>query len=224
VGLAEQQVLLARLYTDADLRQRFFAEPTQVGARLGLSTPEAQNLARLSVPQVSRFAASLHAKRLKAVRRLLPCTGRALGERFAPSFRRHATGYVSQGTKRHRDDAIAFSDFLARMAQTKAEQDQQEQHPLEPWVADIARYEAAWLYMVNSGRPGLLVRRFGYPIAALMQVLARDQVPPTPARRPCLGLWLRPSLQGDVRHLVLSLPVSRRESLATGDRFWRLRR
>jgi hypothetical protein len=96
------------------------------------------------------------------------------------------------------------------MAQTKTEQNQQEQHPMEPWVADIARYEAAWLYIVNSARPGLLVRRFGYPIAALMQVLAQDQVPPTPARRPCFGLWLRLSPRSEVRHLVLPLPNSNR--------------
>jgi hypothetical protein len=65
MGLAQIQQVLARLYTDAALRERFFADPQRTGAELGLDAGEVHQLAHLSVQQVTFFARSLQRKRLQ---------------------------------------------------------------------------------------------------------------------------------------------------------------
>ncbi len=79
MGLAEVQGVLARLYIDPALRDRFFADPAAVGAELGLDVEEAQNLARIPRRQVEQFADSLRRKRRDQVRRVVPIAARALG-------------------------------------------------------------------------------------------------------------------------------------------------
>ncbi len=79
MGLARLQEVLAQLYTDAALRERFFADPQGVSEALGLQPEEAQQLTQLSAPQVDFFAESLKRKRLNEACKLLPLTRRVLG-------------------------------------------------------------------------------------------------------------------------------------------------
>jgi hypothetical protein len=197
MGLAEQQALLARIYTDATLREEFFTAPLDMAAQWGLSADDAQHLARLPSHQVSQFAASLYTKRLNEVQHLVPCTLRALGERFAPLFRLYVPTHVPQGTRKHPDDAIAFVDYLHRSA---------SQQNVAPWIIDVARYEAAWLYMMNPSHRSL-IRRFRYPVGKMIPMLAQQQVPTIPARQASVALWLRLTPKSRVQHVVLSLPA-----------------
>ena len=60
MGLAEVQVVLARLFVDEELRARFFADPPTVGRALGLDDREAMGLAALSPRHVAEFAFELN--------------------------------------------------------------------------------------------------------------------------------------------------------------------
>ena len=52
MGLAEVQAALARLFTDSDLRVRFFADPIEVGRELGLDESETTGLAARRRPDM----------------------------------------------------------------------------------------------------------------------------------------------------------------------------
>ncbi|MBI1791005.1 MAG: hypothetical protein HYR60_26035 [Acidobacteria bacterium] len=101
--LARQQAWLARLSTDAGLRERLPAGPPAAGE-------EAAWLAGLSARQVEAFAETLLRKRRSAVRGLLPQSTRSLGPRFGELFRAHA---ARRGHLAPFDDARAFAEFLA---------------------------------------------------------------------------------------------------------------
>lgn len=190
MGLAEFQSALARLYTDTALRERFFADPQGTGAALGLNDQEVRRLAQVSAQQVHFVARALVNKRLNEARKLLPLTTQVLGQQFAALFRRHAETSIPSGTKKHRNDALAFVAFLARCNEVTPD-----------WAADVARYEAAWLEAHIPTRR-LILRRFRYPVYDIVQALMREQ-PATPQTRPTLALWLRFTGRGRIRHFVL---------------------
>lgn len=178
MGLAQVQEAMARLYTDAALRERFFADPHAGGEALGLSSGDTQQLAQLSRSQVTSFARSLRNKRLLDVVKQLPRTGSLLGERFVELFQRYTGTATPVGTRRQRVDALGFAGLIEQLALT-------EEIPLE--VADAARIEAAWLKMADPTRRG----------AACW---LRN---PTPS----LAVWFRPTRRGRLRHFVLTLPL-----------------
>ena len=74
MGLAHIQQGLAQLVTNAQVCERFFADPHAVGQTLGLSPEEVSQLAQLSPQQVNCFASSLQRKRLNEVCKLAPHT------------------------------------------------------------------------------------------------------------------------------------------------------
>lgn len=203
MGLAETQRALAQLYTNAELRERFFADPLKIGAELGLSADETGDLARLSAAQVNLFAGSLHHKRLQEVRVLLPLTTCALGERrMAALFYEHARSYVPRGVRKHRTDAAAFADYLA--AKTGL-----SENPAPDWISDLARYEMTWLATAEMTR-GLVVRRFHFAVNQAARPAAageRDgEAAPAPKRQSSLAVWFRLSPRRKLRHLFLTLP------------------
>lgn len=116
MGLAEVQALMAQLYTDAPLRERFFDDPTAVGLEFDLSGDEIRHLEHLSERQVGRFADALRGKRLHGVAKLLPLTREALGDRLHDLFQRYAGTYAPRGIRKHRDDALAFATDVERLA------------------------------------------------------------------------------------------------------------
>jgi hypothetical protein len=74
--LAQQQQILAQLYTNAELRRRFFTDPEATGQSFGLSPLAAQELAQISASQVRYFARSPSAQALKEVAQIFPVTQR----------------------------------------------------------------------------------------------------------------------------------------------------
>jgi hypothetical protein len=198
MGLAHWQDLLARLYTDAALRERFAADPQAVGREFGLGPEEAARLAELSTAQLRHFAASLVTKRRREVEKQLPLARRALREAvFAELFRRHAAAFHPAGARKHRDDAVAFAAVLERAARAG------EIGPA--WVADLVRYEAATLVMGDPSRLWA-ARRFRHSLVDLVRDgLEGGGAPPS---RTSLVLWFRLARRGRVRRLVLALPGS----------------
>ena len=197
MGLAQMQEAMARLYTDAALREQFFDDPQSGGGALGLNTDETRQLAQLSRRQVSFFACSLHNKRLIEISKLLPLTHRMLGPRFAELFRRYANTHVPAGTKRHREEALAFSAFVEQVAITEG---------IARWIVEAARYQAAWLKMADPSWR-YTVRWFRYPV---ITPAARPNPPAAaPLAHPTLALWFRLSRRGRLRHVVLSVPPGR---------------
>jgi hypothetical protein len=192
MALAEVQGALARLYVDPALRERFFADPPAVGAELALGAEEVRMLAGISRRQVEQFAEALRRKRRDQVRRVIPITARALGERYGRLFERYAGESAPRGSKADLDDAAGFVVALGRWAD--------DGRP--PWAVDIARYELAWRQAARAGcRP--VLRAFRYPVARLIRGRATNAaiVP-----RPTLAIWWRPTSRGRIRHLVLTIP------------------
>ncbi len=199
MGLAKLQGVLARLYTDAGLRERFFADPQTVGEALGLSDEESQQLAQLSAQQVNFFADSLKRKRLNEACKLMPLTHRVLGKRFGALFRRYADTHVPRGTKKHLEDALAFSAFVEQASPIKG---------IERWTVDLLRYEAAWLKAWDPTCRWIL-RWFQHPVAKLVHRLEMENEVPLPRAKPTIAFWFRLSPRGRLCHFVLSLPLLR---------------
>jgi hypothetical protein len=180
MGLADVQRVLAQLYTNTTLRERFLANPQSVGQELGLEVAEIEQIAQLSAQQVTRFAQSLHSKRLGEIYKLLPLSHKVLGKRFATLFRQYAHTYVPSGIKKHRDDAIAFAVFIERIAHEKG---------IEPeWITEVMRYEKSRLLAWEPTRY-LVICRFRYSITKLLQGVTHEDEIPLLVKRPSFVLW-----------------------------------
>ena len=180
------QHLLAVLYTDAALRQRFSIAPESVAEEFGIDAAAARQLADLPSAQVGGFARSLLRKRMNEVGRLLPATSRVLGARFAPLFESHAAQFQPQGLRRHFDDAVAFAAFLSRSQDIVVRE------------ADVARYEVLRLRF-RQGRV--------WPLLAMFRTDPRDAATGgagTGGNRWLLACWFR--FGGRVRHVAIRLP------------------
>src|SRR5215212_7085706 len=159
MGIGQVQWLLAQLYTDAKLRERFFSDTQAVSEEYGLSPDEARQLRQLSATQVTFFADSLRRKRLNGVAKLLPLAARALGERFDELFTEFADTFVPSGTNKQRQDARAFATFIDGNARGR------QIGP--PWVLELMRYEAAQLAAADP-TSHFVIRWFREPIGMLM--------------------------------------------------------
>ncbi|MBD2493504.1 hypothetical protein [Nostoc sp. FACHB-280] len=189
MGLAQTQQVLAQLYTNTEFRGRFFANPQAVGVEFGLSDDEVQQLAEVSSQEVNIFANSLKWKRLGEIRELLPRTAKALGKDFNTLFWRYAETYLPTGIKKHRDDAIAFANFMIKVAQNEN---------LEPaWIGDLVRYEQTWLLTYE---PGVYLK-----FCWLRYAIHRDFT-----AKPTLAIWWRWSGRSHLRHIILSHAETRR--------------
>lgn len=177
------QPILAQLYTNAELRSRFFTDPEVVGTQLGLNTTQIQQLAQLSAPQVNLFATSLKRKRLGEVRELLPMTAKALNKDFSRLFWHYADTYLPYGIKKHLLDAIAFASYIEKIDNIQPD-----------WILDLVKYEKAWLETAESQKR-LILRRFRYVIT---QSEGNFQV----LQQPYLAIWLRLP-DGKVRYIVV---------------------
>ena len=197
MALEEIQRVLAKLYTDAVLRERFFADPQRVAEGMGLSFYEAHELAQLSAEQVNFFARSLQRKRLNEACKLLPITHRMMGKRFAPLFLKYANTRVPTGPKKHLEDAIAFSSFLEQVARVN--------FIIPLWAVELVRYEATCLKAVDP-TCWCAVVWFRYPIKNLLRCCTEGNGTPVPVLQPTIALWLRLSRRKRVRHVILSLP------------------
>ncbi|MGD9657391.1 MAG: hypothetical protein AB7U61_07080 [Methylocystis sp.] len=180
MALAETQALLARLFTDDELRREFFETPVGVASRFGLSADQAQCLASLDRRETEAFAQSLIGKRALYVRKALPLTARALGDGFDALVREAIRGRESGG-KRRTDAAALVALLESSLAQ----------RILAPaWIVDLARFELAFIESGGSG-PALILRRFDFDVASIAASLARGETV-NAIRRRNLGVWARP--------------------------------
>ncbi len=200
MGLAQMQEVLARIYTDAELRAQFLADPTTAGAALGLTALEASQLASVSAEQVNRFAQSLGRKRADEVRSLLPFTCRALGKTFDRLFAVHANRFCPRGIRKDRDDAIAFASFLLPKSCS-------EKVPSS--VLDIARYETADLKARQSS-VRVVVRVFRHDVRQLIRRMQEGIQLANTAFRPTVGVWMR--FGSTVRLCYAVIPMLHRRS------------
>jgi hypothetical protein len=191
MGLAEVQRVLARLSIDPALRDRFFADPTDVGAELGLAAQEALGVAQVPRRHVEQFAASLHRKRRDQVRRVVPIAARALGREFAALFDRYVGESPPRGSKADLDDAAGFVAAMCRWAN----------HLESEWAVDLARYELAWRLAARAGWVPIM-RMFRFPVARL--ATGRELKPVAP--RATFACWWRPARRGAVRYVVITMP------------------
>jgi hypothetical protein len=183
VDLKATQRLLARLYTDDTLRQRFAVDPASVAKELNIALDAARQMKGLSGAQVATFARSLARKRLNEVQRALPATCGALGSRLAQLFGRYAAQFHPQGMHRGLTDALVFAKSLSREPRT---------------IADLARYEANWLQF-RYGR--------AWPLLAIFRSDPRES---SGGRRHehddrwLVAVWFR--FAGRPRHVIVRLP------------------
>lgn len=198
MSLVEIQRTLARLYTDATLRERFFGDPVGVGRELGLSDEEARELSRLPAQKVDSFADSLRAKRLLEVTKLLPMTNRILGGEFAAHFKTYAADYSPAGVKKHLGDALAFASYLETKVRRASE------HPR--WLLDLLRYEQARLKAADPARR-VVAGLFRHDISRLVRSVARREETPAAEKRLTVAVWWRPQRRGTVRYAVLTAPA-----------------
>jgi hypothetical protein len=175
------QQVLARIYTDAAFRTEFLADPTRVGLASGLSAQEVTHLASVSANEIRRFAHSLHRKRADEVRGLLPCTSKALGNKFNRLFANHANRFCPCGIGKHRDDAIAFA--LSLFSKSCCER-------IPAAILDLARYETAHLEVCPSGAR-MFLRVFRHDVRQLIGQMQEGVHPVNAPVRRAVGIWMR---------------------------------
>lgn len=197
MGLAQVQSFLAELYTDAALRDRYFAETAMVSEQYGLSSEETHQIRQMSAEQVDFFAGSLQRKRLNGVASLLPLSRRALGERFTELFTEFSGTFLPFGTNKQRKDARAFAIFVERLAQ--------ERQIGPRWVLELMRYEAAELAATDP-TSHCVIRWFHEPLSTLVRRSAEFAPPLTDASRATLAIWWRISPGSRLGHISLSFP------------------
>lgn len=181
MDLIAQQQLLARLFTDKALRERFFSEPESVAPELGVLPEEARQLADTARAEIAAFSQTLVRKRLADLQHVLPHTCRALDGRLAGLFEPHAAAFHPQGTHKHLADAQGFAAYLRRQAPAVASE-----------IAELARYETIRLEF-------RLGRRL--PRLALLRCDLRDlQRTGLPGAGRTLEIWAR--VAGRVWHAV----------------------
>ncbi|KAK0038630.1 DNA-binding protein [Biomphalaria pfeifferi] len=114
MSLKEQQNLLARLYTDSELREDFFAEPDKIGLDFDLTRNEIAEIVEIAPQELEFFAESLFWKRLREAEKFIPLTVKALNQDFHPLFRQFSQIFNPQSVKKHLEDALEFCRFLQK--------------------------------------------------------------------------------------------------------------
>lgn len=114
MSLKEQQNLLARLYTDGELRENFFAEPDKIGFDFDLTRKEIAEIVEIAPQELDFFAESLYWKRLREAEKFIPLTVKILDQDFQPLFRQFSQIFNPQSVKKHLEDALEFCRFLQK--------------------------------------------------------------------------------------------------------------
>lgn len=170
MSLLKQQNLLARIFTDENLRRKFFETPEIVAQRYDLSEKDCAELREIISADLNSFADSLFYKRLNGVEKLLPLTKKILKKDFQKYFREFALNFQPESVKKHLEDAVEFTKFLAeKVSDNKS-------------AKDSANYEQARL-LFGSYHKSFIIRLFDYD---LRRISAE-----TPAKKKTLAIWLR---------------------------------
>jgi hypothetical protein len=194
MGLAEVQKTLAQLYTDRDLREKFLANPKTFATNLGLTSKDLEQLTQLSAFHLREFSESLHYKRMGEVKDILPFTSKSLKTKFAELFLKFADSYLPSGVKKHREDAIAFAEFIGKKSDSL------------DWCKEIAIYEATRLKISESSKI-IIFRLFRFPLKTIFSQLLQSQELSL-EKKLTLAIWLRLPGKKTWNHYLLSFPGS----------------
>ena len=197
MGLAETQRLLARLYTDARVRDAFFQNPAAVAAEFSIPAPAAAQLAQLHLCEITRFARALQNKRCGDLAKLLPHTRRALGREFTTRFLAWSESTAPATSHRSLDDA---RQFAAQLLAPDAAQTQ-----LPPWLLALVRYESAAL-QAGASRRCFVLRWFPWSIADLQKCARSPRQRAKLRRRPGFCFWWRLTATACLRFFSFALP------------------
>ncbi|HQU83691.1 MAG TPA: hypothetical protein PKY59_11220 [Pyrinomonadaceae bacterium] len=139
MSLREQQNLLARLYTDKNLREKFFAEPKNIGFEFDLTQKEINEIVEIAPQELNFFAESLFWKRLREAEKFLPFTKEILKVDFQIKFKEFSQNFNPQSVKKHLEDAIEFCGFLQKCEVSEI-------------AKNIAAYESAKISFYGYGK------------------------------------------------------------------------
>ena len=192
MALVHVQSMLARIYTDKELRQKFLLNPFDVATEYNLEDSEIEQVIDLSKDQVESFSVSLIYKRLGEVRKKLPFTARLLGKKFSKIFFQYAQSSTPSGIKKHLEDTFLFATYIKRMA---------VQEKIAPWVVEVLQYEINGIRaVVSTVSVSLMI--FHYDIRELIDLLLSDsQV--QPRKRLRMGLWIKYLPNKRIFHIII---------------------
>jgi hypothetical protein len=191
-GLAFQTAL-GRILAEPAINDRFVADPQGTGAALGLDAAQIAALEAAGVHRLRAFAHSLYSKRIELLRKVCPGTYELLQQRaqlaaLAGRFvREHAPIESREYDSRTLRDGFWFLEFIVRL---------QERGELsDPLVAEVARFELAWLSIL--GRSGAVESAVAFHDAATRNgARTRDEI-----------LAARPRRGGHARIEAFSLDI-----------------
>lgn len=180
--LATSQKLLARIYTDSVLRNRFFADPITIGASFGLNQDAALQLAKLPKEEVHNFTKSLRRQRLAWVSRELPLSRKLLGSRFGELFKDYVVKSQLPEKSLPWVDAMRFCKNAINRKKSAVE--------VAKWELEFMRYECARLDFNNS--PDRVRRFFSYyRVNGLEAAITAGQIPTSVRTLPCFTVFWR---------------------------------
>lgn len=176
MSLLEQQNLLARLYTDENLRRAFLSAPDKIGKENRLSASEIAEIVQIIPVEIEFFAGSLFWKRLREVEKILPLTREVLGKEFSKLFREFSQNFNPQSIKKHSEDAVEFCASL------------KNSDSISPVIKDISEFEKAKLEFFDYGK-NFIVRSFSFDIRKIPHK-RNDSLSNLPKRK-TYAVWLR---------------------------------
>jgi hypothetical protein len=192
MSLAALQTALAKILTDEKLRNEFLAERVTTVRRLNMSTADAEALLKVDTLALRNFTDCLRSKRILDVRKVLPLTCQVLGDEFDRLSRAAIKGPPRAG--RHRADAAALVRHLCESFPHRS-----------TWVADLARYELAFVIAGTAGTCCIL-RRFRFPVASIARTVLSGRPSDGVTPRTSIGLWLRLGTKQRLMHVSYNVP------------------
>jgi hypothetical protein len=174
VSLIEQQNLLAKLFTDSNLRENFWLNPNEIGLANNLDEKEVADLSKINEKDFNYFAQSLYFKRLSEVENILPLTVSAFGKtNFRENFKEFANQFLPKSIKKHQEDAFEFTKFLEQKALEKV------------WLKDVVKYEQAKLFFYGYGK------FFVFRVLRYDFTTASGNIRHEPIKRLSIAIWLQ---------------------------------
>lgn len=185
MSLQEQQNFLARLYTDAEIRRDFLAEPLKIGFENNLNENEIAEIELILPEEITFFAESLFWKRLREVEKMLPLTKEFSSKNFASLFREFSQDFNPQTIKKHLEDAIGFGNFL----QTKE---------ISELSKSIAKFEKTKLEFFGFGKQ-IAFCKLNFDLRNIQRRTINPQIR-TFKKRTTIAVWLK--IGNKIKHFI----------------------
>lgn len=159
-----EQYILARLYTDGELRKQFLADEENFFRSRQLCEAGIRTLKAVSKEELEYFSRSLLIKRMEAASGFIPGTAILLKEKLRLLFFEFASSRTVQGTDKHYKDA---ADFLEWLQQRKAER----------LIKEMAMFELCLLYF-SRHKTGSRLLRVHYNLPLIRLAALHGRTPP----------------------------------------------